>query len=112
MYYVRILHTYLHTHTGDYQHSAVQLREAQMKLQEQSRSHEEELVRVRGMPSDSSSCALQCMYMYVCIYIYWLDEYIHEQFLSPWYKLTTLMFLGIKRCRQGQPIDLMTMHIW
>ena len=65
MYYVRILHTYLHTHTGDYQHLAVQLTEAQMKLQEQSRSHEEELMRVRGMPSGLSSCALQCMYIHL-----------------------------------------------
>ena len=56
----KILHMYLHTHTGDYQHLAVQLTEAQassrIKLQEQSRSHEEELVRVRGMPSVSSPC--------------------------------------------------------
>ena len=61
MYVLYYICTHLLIHTGDYQHLAVQLTEAhdcQMKLQEQSRSHEEELMRVRGMPSDSSSCVL------------------------------------------------------
>ena len=65
-----MLHMYAHTytHSGDYQH--LELTEAdncRMKLQEQSRNHEEELMRVRGTYTKGFIilCVPQCTYVHL-----------------------------------------------